>query len=48
VTEEDIKSLVKEGYQVAKVLSGYRCAFGQGILAPNTGEIMVFVDFFSR
>lgn len=48
VTEVDIKSLVAEGFLALEMLSGYRCTLGQDVLAPNTGEIVVFVDFFSH
>ena len=46
VTEEDIKGLVVGGFLAPKELSGYQCALGQDVLAPNTSGIVVFVDFF--
>ena len=45
-TEDDIKSLVTEGFLAPKELSGYRCALGQDVSAHDSGEIVVFVDFF--
>ena len=47
-TEEDIKNLVVGGFLASRELSGCRCALGQDVPAPNSGEIVVFVDFFRR
>ena len=44
----DIEDLIKEGFLALEAHSGYRRALGQDIPAPNTGEIIVFVDFFRR
>ena len=46
VTEEDIKSLVVGGFLAPRELSGYRCALRQDIPTTDSGEIIVFVDFF--
>jgi hypothetical protein len=45
-TEEDIISLVVGEFLASKELSGYRCALGQDVPALDSGEIIVFVDFF--
>ena len=47
-TEEDIKNLVVGGFLVPRELSVYRCALGQDVLAPDSGEIVVFINFFCR
>jgi hypothetical protein len=47
-TDDDIKSLVMEEFLAPQELSGYRCALGQDVPAPDSGEIVVFVDFFRR
>ena len=46
VTKEDIKNLVVGGFLVPRELLGYRCAHGQDMPTPNSGKIVVFVDFF--
>ena len=46
--EEDIKGLAVGGFLAPKELSGYRCALGQDVPGPDSGEIVVFVDFFHR
>ena len=46
--EEDIKNLVVGGFLAPRELSGYWCALGQDVLALDSGEIVVFVDFFHR
>jgi hypothetical protein len=46
--EDDIKSLVTERLLAPMELLGYRCALGQGVSMPDSGEIVVFVDFFHR
>ena len=43
--EEDIKSLMVGGFLAPKELLGFRCALGQDIPAPDSSEIVVFVDF---
>ena len=45
-TEEDIKNLVVGGFLAARELLGCRCALGQDVPAPDSDEIVVFVDFF--
>ena len=44
--EEDIKNLMVGGFPAPRELLGYWCALGQDVLAPDFGEIVVFVDFF--
>ena len=46
MVEEDIKNLMVGGFLAPRELSGYRCVLGQDVPAPNSGEIVVFVDFF--
>jgi hypothetical protein len=46
VMEEDIKNLVVGGFLAPRELLGYRCALGQDVPAPDSSEIVVFVDFF--
>ena len=46
--EEDIKNLVVGGFLAPRELLGYRCALAQDVPAPNSGKIVVFVDFFHR
>ena len=46
--EEDIKNLVVGGFLVPRELLGYRCALGQDVPTADSGEIVVFVDFFHR
>ena len=44
--EEDIKSLVVGGFSAPRKLFGYQCALGQDVPAPDSSEIIVFVNFF--
>ena len=44
--QEDIKNLVFGGFLAPRELLGYRCALGQDVPAPDSNEIVVFVDFF--
>ena len=44
--EEDIKNLVVGGFLVPRELSDYQCALGQDVPAPDSSEIVVFIDFF--
>ena len=46
--EDDIKNLVVGGFLAARELLGCRCALGQDVPAPDSDEIVVFVDFFHR
>ena len=46
--EDDIKNLVVGGFLAPRELSGYRCALGQHVPAPDSGEIVVFINFFRR
>ena len=46
--EEDIKNLVVGGFLAPRELLCYRCALGQDVPAPDSNEIVVFVDFFRR
>ena len=46
VMEEDIKGHIVGGFLAPKELSGYQCALGQDVSAPDTSGIVVFVDFF--
>ena len=46
--EEDIKNLVVGGFLEPRELLGYRCALGQHVPAPDSGEIVVFINFFRR
>jgi hypothetical protein len=48
MTEEDIKNLVVGEFLALRELSGYRCALGQDVPAPNSIKIVVFVDIFRR
>ena len=36
------------GFLAPRELLGYRCALGQDVPAPDSGKIVVFVDFFRR
>ena len=44
--EEDIKSLMVGGFLALRELSGYQCALSQDVPAPDSSEVVVFVDFF--
>jgi len=43
---EDIKNLVVGGFLALRELLGYRCALGQDMPTPDSGKIVVFIDFF--
>jgi len=44
--EEDIKNLVVGGFLVPRELLGYWCALCQDMPAPDSGKIIVFINFF--